>query len=326
MYKSYGDVNPLTYGGLFIKANEGYFDVIEIDPVEEGDEGYVRAYTACVSYDDIREHMEQRGIVEDGELGESELKDALIDMIQDEGLERISFCSPVADFVKEYGVDEMKATKQSVAKALMEMSGPEKDDINSNTEIKLFAEKPDIILDRFEYDSEKAVTADISPDLVKKGSEIASLTYSLYEGGYGVSLEENSRGTKSCRAVLEIDNESGEDCKVFYKDKTYIGAESFPEELTELIRKDGYGYGNDKTEAISMKPNSYSIRIYEEGKEKETEDYLFIKNVKAGTQKEAFKELTECLMDVYAVRGMERLSELRGELEQKTERDKSLWN
>ena len=237
-------------------------------------------------------------------------------MIGTNGLERISSCYPIV------GRSEIKATKQSVAKALMEMSGPEKDDINSNTEIKLFAGKPDIILDKFEYDKEKAVTADISPDLVKKGSEIASLTYSLYEGSYGVSLEERSRATKSCRAVLEIDNESGEDCKVFYKDKTYIGAENFPSDLIELIRKDGYSYGNDKTEAISMKPNSYSIRIYEEGKEKEAEEYLFVKNVKAGTEKEAFDELTECLMDVYGVRGIERLSECREKLEHKTERDK----
>lgn len=324
MYELYGDINPLTYGGLFIRADQDYFDVIKIDPVEE-DEGYVRAYTASVYYDDIREYMEKRDS-EEGEPDKTSLKEALIDMIDEEGLEGISLCYPVVDVVREYSIGEMIATKQSVAKALMKMSGPEKDDINSNTEIELFAKKPDITLDKFEYDSKKAVTADISPDLVKKGSEIASLTYSLYEGGYGVSLEERSRGTKSCRAVLEIDNESGEDCKVFYKDKTYIGAESFPNELTELIRKDGYSYGNDKTEAISMKPNSYSIRIYEEGKEKETEDYLFIKNVKAGTQKEAFKELTECLMDVYGIRGIERLSELRRELEQKTERDKSLWN
>lgn len=320
MYELYGDVNPLTYGGMFIKADQDYFDVIKIDPVEE-DEGYVRAYTGSVYYDDIREYMEKRDS-EEGEPDKTSLKEALIDMIDEEGLEGISLCYPVVDVVREYSIGEMIATKQSVAKALMKMSGPEKDDINSNTEIELFAKKPDITLDKFEYDSKKAVTADISPDLVKKGSEIASLTYSLYEGGYGVSLEERSRGTKSCRAVLEIDNESGEDCKVFYKDKTYIGAENFPSDLTELIRKDGYSYGNDKTEAISMKPNSYSIRIYEEGKEKETEDYLFIKNVKAGTEKEAFDELTECLMDVYGVRGIERLSVCRYELEQKTERDK----
>lgn len=313
MYELYGDINPLTYGGLFIKADGDDFDVIEIDPVEE--EGYVSAYTACVSYDDIREHMEEK------EPDETALREALIDMIEEEGLDRISVISPIVKG-KGYYSTEMLATKQSVAKALMEMSGPEEDEINSNAEIKLFAGKPDIILDRFEYDSKKAVTADISPDLVKKGSEIASLTYSLYEGGYGVSLEERVRTTKSCRAVLEIDNESGEDCRVFYKDKTYIGAENFPEELTELIKKDGYSYGNDKTEAISMKPNSYSIRIYEEGKEKESEDYLFVKNVKAGTEKEAFDELTECLMDVYGVRGIERLSVCRHELEQKTERDK----
>ena len=312
MYELYGDVNPLTYGGLFIKANEDDFEVIEIDPLEE--EGYVRAYTAFVSYDDIK------GNIGEEEPDETALREVLLDMIGTNGLERISSCYPIV------GRSEIKATKQSAAKALMEMSGPEEDEINSNTEIKLFAGKPDIILDRFEYDSKKAVTADISPDLVKKGSEIASLTYRLYEGGYGVSLEERIRATKSCRAVLEIDNESGEDCKVFYKDNTYIGAENFPEELTELIRKDGYSYGNDKTEAISMKPNSYSIRIYEEGKEKESEDYLFVKNVKAGTEKEAFDELTECLMDVYGVRGIERLSECRYELEQKTERDKSLWN
>lgn len=320
MYELYGDVNPLTYGGLFIKANEDDFDVIEIDPVEEGDEGYVRAYTGYVTYDDIREHMEQRGLTE-----EVTLKDALIDMIDYEGLGSIyglDSISRISSIVDNADMDGWKATEQSVAKALMKMSGPEEDEINSNAEIKLFAGKPDIILDKFEYDSKKAVTADISPDLVKKGSEIASLTYSLYEGSYGVSLEERSRGTKSCRAVLEIDNESGEDCKVFYKDKTYIGAENFPSDLTELIRKDGYSYGNDKTEAISMKPNSYSIRIYEEGKEKESEDYLFIKNVKAGTEKEAFKELTECLKDVYGISGIERLSKLREELEQKTERDR----
>lgn len=308
MYELYGDVNPLTYGGLFIEADQADFNVIEIDPLEEG---YVRAYTACVFYDDIREHMEERGLLGEGEPDKKALREALIDMIEEEGLGSISVGSPIA----------MKATKQSIAKGLMEMSGPEKDDINSNTEIKLFAGKPDITLDRFEYDKEKAVTADISPDLVKKGSEIASLTYSLYEGSYGISIEERRRATKSCRAVLEIDNESGEDCKVFYKDKTYIGAENFPSELTELIRKDGYSYGNDETEAISMKPNSYSIRIYEEGKEKEAEEYLFVKNVKAGTEKEAFDELTECLMDVYGIRGIERLSECRKELEQKTERE-----
>lgn len=313
MYELYGDINPLTYGGLFIRADRDYFDVIEIDPLGD-EEGYVSVYTACVFYDDIREYMEKRGS-EEKEPDEYALREALIDMIGTNGLERISSCYSIV------GCSEIKATKQSVAKALMEMSGPEKDDINSNTEIKLFAGKPDIILDKFEYDREKAVTADISPDLVKKGSEIASLTYSLYEGSYGVSLEERVRATKSCRAVLEIDNESGEDCKVFYKDKTYIGAENFPSELTELIRKDGYSYGNDKTEAISMKPNSYSIRIYEEGKEKEAEEYLFVKNVKAGTEKEAFDELTECLMDVYGVRGIERMSECREKLEQKTERE-----
>lgn len=322
MYELYGDINPLTYGGLFIKADQGDFEVIEIDPLEE--EGYVSAYTAFVSYDDIKEHMEQRGLLGEGEPDKKALREALIDIIEEEGLGSITVGSPIVKGKGYYSTEMFfsVATKQSVAKALMEMSGPEKDDINSNTEIKLFAGKPDIILDKFEYDREKAVTADISPDLVKKGSEIASLTYSLYEGGYGVSLEERIRATKSCRAVLEIDNESGEDCRVFYKDKTYIGAENFPEELTELIRKDGYSYGNDKTEAISMKPNSYSIRIYEEGKEKETEDYLFVKNVKAGTEKEAFDELTECLMDVYGVRGIERLSVCRYELEQKTERDK----